>query len=199
MIAEDIDNIKIDNLIISEPLKNSIIQSSNFYKINYSNEFITLNGLFFKFPLNKVKIDKDFIIFENSEFNNNQLKKLEKLENNLLNLINNINKKKNYKIIEIFKTNIVRFIYNDNYKNNEHLNSGDLSDENNEIIKNTIKTFNNKDNDNYNHYNDYHNDSKLQNIILKISGIWETKDNIGLTFKILLYKYEIVFYPSVEK
>ena len=45
MFAEDLENIDYNNIIICDPIKNSIIDYSSFYKIIYSNSYISYNGL----------------------------------------------------------------------------------------------------------------------------------------------------------
>ena len=160
MIAEELDNVNRENIILSDPIKNSIMQYSNFYKLIYSNEYLSLNGLFILFKLNDLNQTKDKILFTNKN-NEETIQKIIVLEEYILNLIYS-NKNKVYKISDLFSNGFIKYCYNDYTKDSD------------------IDT--NKDNINY--INNNSSDSKF--FILKISGLWETKDNIGITFKIIL-------------
>ena len=59
MFAENIDNININNIIISDPIKNSVMQYSNFYKIVFSNNIISYNGLYISFDLNDITLNRE--------------------------------------------------------------------------------------------------------------------------------------------
>tara|TARA_Y100000741_G_scaffold37907_1_gene26490 strand:+ start:1568 stop:2083 length:516 start_codon:yes stop_codon:yes gene_type:complete len=158
MIAENIENIDTNHIIICPPIKNSIMQYSNFYKIIYSNEELSLNGLYILFNLNKIQINKDKISF-NYYDNKIHIDMIVKMEEFILNLINS-NKNKIYKIRELLHNGYIKYCYNDNLINNI-----------------TYKVFENSN----------------RSLILKISGIWETKENIGVTFKIILIENTISF------
>ena len=67
-----------------------------------------------------------------------------------------------------------------------------------EVFQNNYFKINtNENNFEFNKINTLHNN--LIHLVLKISGIWESKDSIGLTFKIIQINNFIEFYPSVEK
>ena len=51
MLTENIDNIDTNYIIISDPINNSIIPNSKYYKIIYSNNLFSLNGIFVDFNL----------------------------------------------------------------------------------------------------------------------------------------------------
>ena len=72
MFAEDLENIDYNNIIICDPIKNSIIDYSNFYKIIYSNSYISYNGVFTIFRVNNVTINKDKVFFNNNNNNNDE-------------------------------------------------------------------------------------------------------------------------------
>jgi hypothetical protein len=156
MLAEKLENFNNNNIIINDPIKNSVMQYNYFCKLMYSNEFITFNSIFAVFNLDNadnVVIDNDKILFNNKNNNNNVvLNNLVKLENYILNFFYT-DKTKVYKIRELIDLNYFKFSTNDT---NNNLNS--------EIL--------NKQNKYY--------------FIIKISGIWESKENIGLTFKFIL-------------
>ncbi len=164
MLAEDIDNININNIIISDPIKNSVMQYSNFYKIIFSNNIISFTGLYISFILNDITLNREKIILNNSN-NIDTINKLSNIENIILNNIIT-NKKKTYKIYELFNNGNIKYCYNDIYIENFN-NNHKLLSSNNTFDK---KTF-----------------------ILKISGVWENKDSIGITFKIILMDKYITF------
>ena len=109
------NRIKSYNIIYLQPVKNTIIQDSNFIRIMYSNKFATLNGIHIR-------------------------------------LFNNVNR-----VISIEKMIL----------NNYELNKTPV----------------------FNMYYRFINHSGI-NSIVKISGIWETSTEYGLTFK--------VYYPPTK-
>ena len=153
MIAENIDNINNKYIIINDAIKNSVLQHSNFYKLSYSNDIISLNGIFVLVNINKILYNnnKSFKIEFDHQNNINIIDKIFNLEEKILDLLNIKDKEKQYKITEIFNSN--NFKYTSNY------------DEINEELNFKSETLSNV-------------------FIIKISGIWETKDKYGITFKI---------------
>ena len=121
----NLENIYKDNIFFYEPVKNTILDSSYFIRIIYSNEDLILNGIYIYINL-----------LENLEKN---LKSIEELE---FNILNKYKSEKN--CVKKVKDNFI-------YLNNKNLTSENLN----------------------------------KSIILKISGIWETYNNIGLSFKFI--------------
>ncbi len=155
MFAEKLETINYDNIILCDPLKNSIIEHSNFYKVIYSNSYISYNGIYCIFELNNITLSKDRVFFNNNENTNisNYLVELEKYITNLCN--RSKTKNINYKLKEFLSNNYLKFVNNDD-----------------------VEKFNN--------FNSYlTNNSNSNYFILKIAGLWETKENIGMTFKII--------------
>ena len=130
-IALSIKDLTIDDIFFLDPIKNIIINNSKFIRIIYSNNLLTLNGIYL------------ICNIDNKYKNNNYDLSLyiQNLENNILNKFSK-EKLKNYKIREYFNSNFINTDY-------------------------TIGK------ENYTKY------------ILKISGIWDASNNIGLTFKFL--------------
>ena len=166
MLSENIDNINDDYIIICDPIKNSIIQHSNFYKIIYSNPGYSTNGLFILIELKKINILKEKLYFDKYE-NTENIQKIINIEKYLINMVNDNNKKKSYKICELLNNNNIKYSFS------EYYNSKIMDDIN------------------------YKLDNK--SIILKISGIWETKDTIGLTFKFILIDKVLKFNHQLKK
>lgn len=123
--------LSIDDIFFLDPIKNIIINNSKFIRIIYSNNLLTLNGIYL------------ICNIDNKDKNNNHglLLYIQSLEDNILNKFSK-EKIKNYKIREYFNNNFINTDYT-------------------------------KDHENYTKY------------ILKISGLWDASNNIGLTFKFL--------------
>lgn len=130
-IALSVKDITIDDIFFLDPIKNIIINNSKFIRIIYSNNLLTLNGIYL------------ICNIDNKDKNNNHglLLYIQSLEYNILNKFSK-EKIKNYKIREYFNNNFINTDYT-------------------------------KDQEKYTKY------------ILKISGIWDASNNIGLTFKFL--------------
>ena len=130
-IAITAKDLSIDDVYFLDPIKNIIINNSKFIRIIYSNNLLTLNGIYL------------ICNIDNKDKNNNHglLLYIQSLEDNILNKFSK-EKIKNYKIREYFNNNFINTDYT-------------------------------KDHENYTKY------------ILKISGIWDASNNIGLTFKFL--------------
>ena len=130
-IALSVKDITINDIFFLDPIKNIIINNSKFIRIIYSNNLLTLNGIYL------------ICNIDNKDKNNNHglLLYIQSLEDNILNKFSK-EKIKNYKIREYFNNNFINTDYT-------------------------------KDHENYTKY------------ILKISGIWDASNNIGLTFKFL--------------
>lgn len=130
-IALSVKDLNIDDIFFLDPIKNIIINNSKFIRIIYSNNLLTLNGIYL------------ICNIDNKDNNNNKglLLYIQNLEHNILNKFSK-EKIKNYKIREYFNNNFINTDYT-------------------------------KFEENYTNY------------ILKISGLWDTTNNIGLTFKFL--------------
>jgi len=157
MICEKLENFNFNNIIINDPIKNSVMQYNYFYKLSYSSDIIALNSIFILFELSNIIIDNDKVTFIKNETNNNVFNKLIEIEEYLLSLINEYRSKLS-KFKELYDNKTFKFSYSDD-----------------------IDKFNN-----YNFVNAIEEKNNTKKFILKISGIWESKDNIGLTFKILI-------------
>jgi hypothetical protein len=132
-------------VILCDPIKNNIMNDGNFIRILYSNNLITLNGIYLYILLNDITCEKYFTKFKcyfNKITNKENINKLKNIEENILKKYKVENKIPQYKIYEQIKNGYLK-IYND--------------------IENKIS----------------------QTFILKISGIWETENSYGLTYKFL--------------
>lgn len=141
-----------NSVIINERIKNNVINNSHFYRIYYSTNEFTSNGIVMNFKMKYDKIEKYFskikILFREI-LNHKLIARLVKIEDDLLSSLNIRNKRKKCQICE-------------------QLSNGFLK-----IIPDSKMDFTDK--------------SEMQ-IIVKISGFWESKDEYGITFRCLATK-----------
>ena len=161
MITETIDSFNLNYITICDAIKNSFVIYNNFYKLLYSNKYLTFNGIFILFKLNYNYIIKDKIFFDIND-NLYVINKINLIEEKILNLLH-IKKEKQLKLKEFMNNGIIKFTCSDYCT---------INDSNFKI-------------------NNLKNNSNIETFILKISGIWENKDNIGITFKIINVKNSI--------
>ena len=164
MICENIENVDYNNIIINDPIKNSVLQYNYFYKLLYSTDIVVLSSVFIIFELNNIVMKNDKVTFNKNSNNTEVFNKLIALEEYILNLINE-SKTKLYKFKELYEHQYFKFSISDDVERFNDYNNIKLLE-----VKNNNKKF-----------------------ILKISGIWESKDNIGLTFKIIIAEKCISF------
>ena len=164
MICENIENVNYNNININDPIKNSVLQYNYFYKLLYSTDIVVLSSIFIIFELNNIVIENDKVTFTKNINNTEVFNKLIALEEYILNLINE-SKTKLYKFKDLYEHQYFKFSVSDDIERFNDYNNVKLLD-----MKNNNKKF-----------------------ILKISGIWESKDNIGLTFKIIIAEKCISF------
>lgn len=178
-IAIDINNYSIDNVYFGDSIKNAIIDNGKFMRIFYSNDIMTLNGIYFKIDVDLKKmtdidIEKIIDIIKN-------------VENSILDKINIPNKLKVVKISDYLMLNT-----------NSHINPyshTNMSNNSNIYMNFNTNTNTNKQNITHNmnmntniNVNTNVNIAKIYNLnkmLLKISGIWETGNEYGLTFKFI--------------
>ena len=149
----DIYGFQLNNIIFLESKRNMIMDGT-FAKIIYSNQYFSLNSIYFDFPIELLSIDKQMNKYimkynPNSNINNILIQELSKIE---------------YRIIEYYKQ-----INQINKRTNCILNR--------QLLTGNLKI-----------YKDY-NLSKINKnppqYIIKISGIWENNNEIGITYKII--------------
>jgi len=133
--------------------KRNMIMDGEFTKVIFSDELITLNGLFLNCPLYTQPIDKfqkkNMIWFQPYHINN-------------LNLIQNFCFLER-EILEYYK------IYTESKKTPSYILHNQLYSGNAKIYKNPS--------------NGETSNSCEENYVIKISGVWESEDRIGVTYK----------------
>ena len=142
-----------NNIIINKKIKNNIIEDSYFYRLIYSDDLFSSNGLFVLFTFTNIKIEHYYnkikCNFEDNHKYNINIEIIKNIENDILNKLHNVENK-------ILSKKLKDQLNNYNIKLFEDKNT-------------PIKNFNSI------------------NIILKISGIWSTNSEIGVTFKFYIY------------
>lgn len=182
MISENIEDFNYNNIIIADPIKNNVMHSSTFYKILYANSLITFNSIYVNF-----KVPDSIII-------NNKILKYKSLDNDIRNLINiekkilsivSNNKQKSYKLNDYLSK------YEFKFNNINTCENIIINDSKNIYHDNDIEIYNDIDELNYDNQNINYYDNDDKNFILKISGIWESKNIMGLTYKIYIINSQI--------
>jgi hypothetical protein len=148
-IILDISQFNSNDIYYQEPVKNTIMNNSKFIRIIYSNSLFMMNGIYIRFNLNIIHVEKSFNkykLFFDKQLNNNEIISISKIEQDLLKKINIIDKTPIYRISEqLANGNIKMFIDSDN----------------------TFVT----------------NKLFINELHLKISGIWENDTEYGVTYR----------------
>jgi len=147
------NKFEINNIIISDKSKNNVIENSFFYRIYYSNNIVSMNGIYIKFNLYDLGIEEYYnkikCNFSRYDERNKQvINKLVEIEHEIL---------KNY----------IQLTQNPVYTIREQL------------VNYYIKLFH-KDS------NKLHGNLARLSVVLKISGIWLTNKEHGLTFRFII-------------
>ena len=110
-VVIDIDEFSEECLFFNEPVKNTVMDDSNFIRILYSNKLFTLNGMFIKIKFNITSMEKYFNKFKcsfNIEDNKEIINKLISIENKILQKCCIENKNVKYKIKEQLSTGNIK-------------------------------------------------------------------------------------------
>jgi hypothetical protein len=144
ILTLNINQFNNDYIFISEPIKNNIIHQSLYYRILYSNNLFTLNGLYIILDIQYNSIEKYFNKYKCTFDINTYKHYIEQLKQIELNILSKNSNSKHFslKIYEQLKNGVIKF-FSEEYNKQQY------------------------------------------NIILKISGIWETDTQCGLTYKFI--------------
>lgn len=124
-----INNLKKENIFLNEKQENNILQGSDFYRIQYSDENITLNSIYLKFKFYDIKINKYFnklkCVFPKQK-NEECIKQINNVEKIILDKYKPflINRAQNFIINEQIIQNYIKIVINN--KDNDYENTGDL-------------------------------------------------------------------------
>ena len=147
------NDFKINNVIISDKSKNNIIENSFFYRMYYSNNLFSTNGIYIKFNLYDLEIEEYYSKIKCNfsrydERNKMIIRQLTNIEHQILKNYIQLTQYPVYTIREQLMNYYIKLYHKDN---NKHIG----------------------------------NISKLT-IILKISGLWLTNKEHGLTFRFVI-------------
>ena len=143
ILISNINDFNPQYIILSEKVRNTVIDNCLFTRICYSTPFVTFNSLYIKFDIKNMILEKNFNKYKckfNLAENKNLLNQIKNLETDILNLYN-CNKQKQFSLYE-------------------------------QLEQGYFKVFSNSN-------------KKLDNIVLKISGLWEGTEFYGITSKFL--------------
>lgn len=164
-IALTIEQINIDLYVkLLDKRRNNIIMDGEFTKLLYSDEFITLNGIYLVFPIIKSQTIIESIPTKNC-YNGNQMNKSGQKK-----LIFQPNHPMNIHLIQqiaLFEKQLLRF-----YKESTFSEKNPVYSLQNQLMNGFIKAF-------------YDNGKENAVYYIKISGIWETAKNVGITYKFI--------------
>jgi hypothetical protein len=117
LIVKSIDQYNSDFVYFCEPIRNNIVKNGHFIRIIYSNDFVSLNGIYLILNMifsvgnifyNKIKCSFD--INKNRDIITN----IQNIEINLLSKLNITNKTPQYNIYEQMKNGNIKIILEDN-------------------------------------------------------------------------------------
>jgi hypothetical protein len=144
-IAKRLDQYNDFYVYFCEPIKNNIMTDSNFIRILYSNEIMTLSGIYLIININDMQCEKYYNKYKcifNPNYHNEMIQKIKQIEENLLQKCDIQNKTPQYKIYEQLKNGFIKIFHEVNPK-------------------------------------------QANSFIVKISGIWETQNSYGVTYKFI--------------
>jgi len=148
----DTNNFNKDHMVLSDKIKNNILNNSDFYRLYYSTPNITFNGVFIDFNLSNITIEKYFdkikCCFEKNKQNIECVNKILNIEKQILKNCGIFNNIPIYRIEEQLQNNFIKIFVE------KHVKIG-----------------------NY----------KNKKFVLKISGIWATSSECGITFRFFIY------------
>jgi hypothetical protein len=168
-IVLPLEQFNINHIFFENSVKNIVLDDSDFIKIIYSNELCVLNNLYLSFHINTNHYEDVFKKrkYYFLKYNNLSLKNIIDIEKDLLNLVN---------INNLGGTPVKPLGYagcpcnlQPSFGIKETLENGYI---------NCVKGYSE-------HYSEYNFTSDRREILLKISGIWVTKTNYGITFKFI--------------
>lgn len=180
------DNIDFQNIYIMEPIKNTIIPDGEFRRIIYSSDYMTLNNITLHLKIPNAKIQKYYQKYKCflSEELTKEVQFLIDLENHILQNTHHCFKHRKANLLEQVRNGFIKFFYTDEEAYNNSVSNNINNNTNN--INNTNNNTNNTNNytDNTNKNGNIITQSESFTLQIKISGIWETEDEYGVTYKV---------------
>lgn len=129
ILTMNIDDFNENNVIINEKIKNKVLNSSDFYRIIYSDECSSTSGIFIIFNLKDIILEKYFnkikCLISDTEENHKIIKSIQEIEKTIMDkYVNETNKKPVYRISEQLDNKFIKLYGNDKitFKNYDNLN-----------------------------------------------------------------------------
>ena len=161
------ETFNINNIYFQDPIKNNIFDNSNFIKIIYSNNVLTLNCVVIEFNLYLLNRD----IFYNKHkysynvsLNFDTISSLYAIEKNILSKLSHLKKRPVYRLYDSLILGHIKVFHEKNDCINNNANKNNNNAKNNLININL---------------------NLLHSFGLKISGVWENNIEYGLTYKFI--------------
>ena len=169
------NSIDINNIILCEPINNTVMDNSKFIRLIYSDKNIIMNGIYIKISMHIKNVENAYNklrCYIEPEKNKEIYKVLSYIENIILSKYVT-NKISSYKLTECLNKGIIK-IFSENFNKN-HYNISNKGRYNSDRYNSDRSLSLNKN----------INDPSLYNIVLKISGIWVDEREYGLTYKFI--------------
>jgi len=119
-LTMDTTNFNKDYLILSDKIKNNILNNSDFYRMYYSTPNITFNGIFLDFELTNINIEQYFnkikCCFTMNDNNKKSINQILELEKKILKHSGIFNKSSIYRIEEQLQNNFIKIFDDKNTK-----------------------------------------------------------------------------------
>jgi hypothetical protein len=161
-IVKTIEQYDSKNIYFCDPIKNNVLQDGNFIRILYFTENVSLNGIYLMVPLKNVSVERYYnkvkYLFDLDE-NREIIEKIKIIEETILSKIASFSQYINNKSPQFN-------IYDNFIHQNIKMHMNNFLDSSSSSIP--------KSNKHYSHSNTF---------ILKISGVWSTDEQYGLTYK----------------
>lgn len=114
-VVLDIEDFNINNIFHQEKVKNTVMDNSNFLRVNYSNELFILNGIFIKFSLQLYTIEKSFNKYKclfDVKNHPDIIQQFSNIEKHMMDKYNSSTKTPIYRISDQFKNGFLK-IFNE--------------------------------------------------------------------------------------
>jgi len=169
-IVKTIEQYDNKNIYFCDPIKNNVLQDGNFIRILYFTENVSLNGIYLLIPLKNVSVERYYnkvkYLFDLDE-NREIIEKIKGIEETILSKIASYSHFINNKSPQF---NIYDNFIHQNIK--MHMNNNTFMDSS--ASSSLTPPSSPKSNTHFHLHNSF---------ILKISGVWSTEQQYGLTYK----------------
>jgi hypothetical protein len=174
-----INDFQLENIHFLDTKKN-IIMDGNFTKISYSDDCVSLNSIYFYFPIEISKtekmVNKNMVSFDSSLPLNKQLiKKMAKIEKNILEYYFFTNVQSNSPVSSFSAFSDSSLFYPGIHTKSDKKITNKLETQ---LQSGYIKLFKKNYVEKISLPENYH-------FLLKISGVWENNYQIGITYKFM--------------